>query len=96
MVGYLNKLKLSDWSNSIVDLAEGNTIEDGDIILLWNQNAQFDALFMAMNNQQDRSPTSPKQRARRSATKENSTPTRGEKLQVGKKPCKDRVLIQRC
>ena len=28
LVAYLNKLKLRDWPNSIVDLAEGKTIED--------------------------------------------------------------------
>ena len=46
MVVYLQDLKSSDWYNSIVDLPDGVNEMDEDLLLLWKQNANFDALFM--------------------------------------------------
>ena len=88
-------LKGLNWSNSIFGLAEGKTIEDENVLLLWNQNSQFDTLFMTENIQQGRPLPSPTQREKRSATKKHSTPTRVEEVQKKKNLAK-KLSFQTC
>ena len=70
LVTYLHKLKSSDWSNSIVNLPDGENKMDGNLLLLWKHNANIDALFMTKN---DCNPSTPQ------SSSENSSPSTGSK-----------------
>ena len=73
MVVYLTDLKSSDSYNSIVDLPEGTNKMDKDLLLLWEQNEDFDALFMIEINC---NPPSPGSLGLRYATKSDNTGVR--------------------
>ena len=45
LASYLLTLQNSDWSISINDLAEGQTIDE-DLLLLWKFNHEFGSVFM--------------------------------------------------
>ena len=45
LASYLLTLQHSDWSISINDLAEGQTIDE-DLLLLWKFNREFRSVFM--------------------------------------------------
>ena len=45
LASYLLTLQHSDWSISINDLAEGQTIDE-DLLLLWKFNREFGSVFM--------------------------------------------------
>ena len=45
LASYLLTLQYSDWSISIVDLAEETTIHE-DLLLLWKFNHEFGSVFM--------------------------------------------------
>ncbi len=42
---YLQTLKVDDWSNIFDSLAEGETIKEKDILLLWKHDAEFETLL---------------------------------------------------
>ena len=68
LVTYLHKLKSIDWSNTIDDLPDVKNKIDGDLLLLWKHNANFDALFMT---ERDCNPSTPQLSAK------NSSPSTG-------------------
>ena len=63
MAVYLTDLKSSDWYNSIVGLPEGTNEMNRDLLLLWKQNEDFDALFMTEIGRNSTSPVSLGQRS---------------------------------
>ena len=76
-------MKTLNWTDSIVGLGEGKTIEDENVLLLWNmEDDQFHDLFMTNNIQHDKSPTTTEVRATRSASKNRGSPTRGTTKQA--------------
>ena len=75
-IGWIERLvdhmKKLEWSDSIDGLPEGRTIEDENVLLLWNTGDQFLDLFMSDEDQHDMSPTSKEGRVMRSS----ETPSR--------------------